>query len=411
MRQRWSSPSPPAGSAHSGHRRYDSIRSWFDAHPLVLNLVIALAVFVYNLPIQFASVPGNMWPGLGLLFSFGLCAPYLVRHRYPLAVFLTIAVVAFVHVVIGIGLLMADVMVLFALYTLSSRFRWHVSVPATAAVIALLIIATAAAVRADYLSVGDVGVLIAITVWTSTWGALVRIRRDHVRGLHERAAQLEREALAQQQIAAAQERERIAREIHDVVSHSLSVVSVLADGAAASVDSQPAKAKTAMEDVRDTGRDALREMRSMLGVLRSGQSAEAAPQPGIDELGQLVAESRKAGLPITFDHRGRDLPLSAGQSLTVYRVVQEALTNAHKHAGPQLTEVNIVIEQNSSDIIIRVTDDGTPRTAGQGNRQSGHGLVGMRERVSAYGGTLHTGFRGTRGFEVRAQLPLGGCRS
>lgn len=352
-----------------------------------------------------------MWSGTGVLFSIGLCAPYLIRHRYPLAVFAAISVVAAVHLAVGIELMIADVMILFALYTLSSRFRWNVSVPATAAVITILIIATAAPVRAEFMSVGDVGVLIAITIWTGTWGALVRIRRDHVRSLRERAEQLEREARAQEQIIAAQERERIAREIHDVVSHSLSVVSVLADGAAATVETQPAQAKSAMEDVRDTGRNALQEMRSMLAVLRSGQSAEEAPQPGIAELGQLVAESRKAGLPISFDHRGEHLALSAGLSLTVYRIVQEALTNVHKHAGPQLTEVNIVIEQSSSEVVVRITDDGTSQKPDPGNRHSGHGLVGMRERVNAYGGTLHTGSRGSRGFEVHACLPVGGGQS
>ncbi len=411
MRQRWSSPSPPAGSRLSGHRRYDSIRSWVEAHPILINSVIAAAVFVYNLPIQFASVPEGMWSGTGVLFSIGLCAPYLIRHRYPLAVFAAISVVAAVHLAVGIELMIADVMILFALYRLSSRFRWNVSVPATAAVITILIIATAAPVRAEFMSVGDVGVLIAITIWTGTWGALVRIRRDHVRSLRERAEQLEREARAQEQIIAAQERERIAREIHDVVSHSLSVVSVLADGAAATVETQPAQAKSAMEDVRDTGRNALQEMRSMLAVLRSGQSAEEAPQPGIAELGQLVAESRKAGLPISFDHRGEHLALSAGLSLTVYRIVQEALTNVHKHAGPHLTEVNIVIEQSSSEVVVRITDDGTSQKPDPGNRHSGHGLVGTRERVNAYGGTLHTGSRGSRGFEVHACLPVGGGQS
>ncbi|TGD10670.1 sensor histidine kinase [Brevibacterium sp. S111] len=370
-----------------------------------------MVVFVYNLPIQFSSVPEDMWPGLGLLFSVGLCAPYLLRHRRPLTVFVTISLVAAVHLAIGVEMMIADVMVLFALCALSSRFRWHISVPATTAVIIILIFATSAPVNAGYMSVGDVGVLIAITVWTSTWGALVRVRRDHEHTLRERAEQLEREAQVQQQIVAAQERERIARELHDVVSHSLSVVSVLADGAAASVDSQPAKAKTAMEDVRDTGRSALREMRTMLGVLRTDDSADAAPQPGIDQLRQLVAESQTAGFPATLDHRGERSPLPEGLSLAVYRIVQEALTNVRKHAGTQLTEVHVRVDQTSDQVAIRITDNGNSTSANHERQKNGHGLVGMRERVSAYDGTLHAGFRRHHGFEVHAVLPIGGRRS
>lgn len=408
MRQRRSSPTPPEDSTRGRSKRYESVGSWFETHPMVINLVVVLAVFAYNLPIQFASVPEGMWPGIGLIFSCGLCLPYLVRHKRPLLVFIIIFVVVAIQLAVGVGLLIADVMLLFALYTLSSRFRWHFSAPATLAVVAALIIATAAPVRAHYISLGDVGVLIVITVWTCTWGALVRIRRNHVDALRQRAIQLEREAEVQQQIIAAEERERIAREIHDVVSHSLSVVSVLADGAVSTVDSDPQKAKHAMEAVRDTGRSALSEMRSMLGVLRSGQPAEHAPQPGVTQLDQLIEESKHAGLPVTFDYRGQRLPLPDGLSLTVYRTIQEGLTNVRKHASPPLTKVSIEIEQSTKTVVIDITDDGHTHPGTEERLQYGHGLIGMRERISAYGGTLHTGHREPHGFEVHARLPIGG---
>lgn len=408
MRQRRSSPSPLGDSTHKGPGRYESVGSWFETHPMAINLIVVLAVFSYNLPIQFASVPEGMWPGIGLIISGGLCLPYLVRHTRPLLVFIIIFVAIAIQLAVGVGLLIADVMLLFALYTLSSRFRWFVSAPATLAVVATLIIATAAPVRAHYMTLGDVGVLIVITVWTCTWGALVRIRRNHVDSLRQRAKQLEREAEVRQQIIAAEERERIAREIHDVVSHSLSVVSVLSDGAVATVDSDPQKAKHAMETVRDTGRSALSEMRSMLGVLRSGEPADHAPQPGVTQLDQLIEESKQAGLPVTFNYYGQHLSLPDGLSLTVYRIVQEALTNVRKHASPPLTTVTVEVGHSGTSVDISITDDGrTPQNI-LDPLQNGHGLVGMRERISAYGGTLHAGYRQPHGFEVHASLPIGG---
>lgn len=408
MKKRWRNFAPRGGPTPNGPGRYESVGSWFEAHPMVINLVVVLAVFSYNLPIQFASVPDGMWPGTGLIFSCGLCLPYLVRHTRPLLVFIIIFVVTVTHLAVGVGFLIADVMLLFALYTLSSRFRWHVSTPATLAVVAALIFATAAPVRAHYMTLGDVGVLVAITVWTSTWGALVRIRRNHVNSLRQRAVQLEREAETRQQIIAAEERERIAREIHDVVSHSLSVVSVLSDGAVSTVDSDPQKAKHAMETVRDTGRSALSEMRNMLGVLRSGDTAEHSPQPGIAQLDQLIDESKQAGLPVTFNHHGPLQSLPEGLSLTVYRTVQESLTNIRKHARPPVTTVIVDVDYTGSSIDISITDDGLPSPNFANSLRGGHGLVGMRERISAYGGTLRTGYRKPHGFEVRAKLPIGG---
>lgn len=409
MRQRQDSPSPPDGSTRDDPGRYESVGSWFETHPMVINSVVVLAVFSYNLPIQFASVPEGLWPGIGLIFSCGLCLPYLGRHTRPLLVFVIIFIVVATHLAVGVGLLIADIMLLFALYTLSSRFRWNVSAPATLAVIVILIFATAAPVRAQYMTVGDVGVLIVITVWTCTWGALVRIRRSHIDSLRQRAIQLEREAEVQQQIIAAEERARIAREIHDVVSHSLSVVSVMSDGAVSTVDSDPQKSKHAMETVRDTGRSALSEMRSMLGVLRSGEPAQHAPQPGVAQLDQLIEESKQAGLPVTFTHHGQHQPLPDGLSLTIYRTVQESLTNVRKHACPPLTGVCVEIEQTTTTVDVRITDDGHTRPDAATRLENGHGLVGMHERINAYGGTLHTGHRKPHGFEIHAKLPIGGA--
>ncbi|WP_231443162.1 sensor histidine kinase [Brevibacterium zhoupengii] len=379
------------------------VGSWPGRHALFIDVLVIAAIFLYNLPIQFSSVPGHLWIGTGLVFSVGLCAPYLLRRRHPLPIFLTIFAVTVVQSASGIGPLVADVMLVLALYNLSSRYRWVVSVPATLAVVLLTLSATSGLRQAGYLNLGEIGVLIVLVMWAGTWGALVRIRRAHLESLREQTRQLAREAETQKQIAAAEERARIAREIHDVVSHSLSVVTVLADGAASTTESNPAQAKRAMEDVRDTGRSAMTEMRSMLDVLRSDDQAKHAPLPGIEQLDQLINESRAVGLPLNFEHRGKHDSLPEGLSLTVYRTVQEALTNIRKHAGTSVQKVRVVLEQTDTTIDIRIGDDGR----GPNRDRGGHGLTGMRERVSAYGGILETGPLDPNGFEVHARFPIG----
>lgn len=395
--------------------------SWFERHAHLIDLIVIGAVFIYNLPIQFAAVPEHLWTGTGLLLSLGLCAPYMFRRQHPVPVFLTILIVAVIQVALGIEPLVADLVLVLALYNLSSRCRWVVSAPATSAVVIVTVIATTGLLQSGYLNLGDIGVLIALVIWAGTWGALVRFRRAHIESLHERARQLARQADAQKQIVAAEERSRIAREIHDVVSHSLSVVTVLADGAATTVESKPDQAKRAMEDVRDTGRSALTEMRGMLDVLRSDERAKQAPQPGVEQLDRLIEESRAVGLPIAFEYRGGQDRLPAGPGLTVYRTVQEALTNVRKHAGASVQQVSVVIETTDTSVEVRISDDGQgpaperdsahseapqPTDAGLAD-SAGHGLVGMHERISAYGGTLQTGSIDPHGFAVRARLPIG----
>ncbi|GAB2940551.1 sensor histidine kinase [Nonomuraea sp. NPDC052634] len=390
---------PPAGASGT----------WFQERPWVVELVVVLAVFTYNLPIQASFVPSGLWPGTGAVVSVALCAPYLARRRHPLGVFCAILLTAVVQVLLGVGLLVADVMLLFALYNLATRLRWTVTVPAAASVVGWLLVASVPVMRQGYTSVGDIGVLVVVIIWAWTWGTLVKTRRAYIDSLREHARWLERERAAEAKVAAARERARIAREIHDIVSHSLSVVVVMADGAAAKAHSEPDRARQAMLAVRDTGRTALAEMRRMLGVLRDGEPGSHAPQPGIAHLDHLIEESKAVGLPVELAVRGRRVEVSAGLDLAVYRVVQEALTNVRKHAGPELGKVEVELHYGDTSLRVRVTDDG--RGVREGVPETGpggHGLVGMRERVTAYGGTLRAGPRPDGGFEVVAELPIGG---
>ncbi|GLB64260.1 two-component sensor histidine kinase [Dietzia sp. NCCP-2495] len=367
---------------------------------------MVLVVFAYNLPIQFNSVPDHLWSGTGIVLSVGLCAPHLLRRRYPLGVYACIQVVAFLQVLLGVELLVADVMLLPAVYTLAVRARWSVSAAAAALVVAWLIFTVVPAMDHNNMSIGDLGVLVVVVIWMWTWGRLVRTRRHYIVWLRERAVQLEREKAAEAALAASSERTRIAREIHDIVSHSLSVVVVMSDGAAATIDTDPARAKSAMEGVRDTGRTAMADMRRMLGVLRDDEPGSHAPQPGIAQLESLVDESTSAGLPVTLAVEGHAEQVPASVDLAVFRIVQEALTNARRHAGPNVTRVDVRISRRVDAIEVSIVDDGRG-TVEDADNGRGHGLIGMRERIAAHGGTLRTESRPGGGFEVNAIVPKG----
>ena len=205
--------------------------------------------------------------------------------------------------------------------------------------------------------------------------------------MDERARRLETERDQQAVIAAAAERTRIARELHDIVSHSLSVVITLADAAAVVGRADPARGVEAMTEVSEVGRRALTDMRAMLGVLRTDEpSAGLAPQPGIDDLGALVERIRATGLPVDLAVEGTPFPLGAAAELTAYRIVQEALTNTLRHATARHATVTIAYDQ--PQLRVRVADDGTARTP---DARRGHGIEGMRERAALHGGTLRAG--------------------
>jgi signal transduction histidine kinase len=226
-------------------------------------------------------------------------------------------------------------------------------------------------------------------------GVFVHGRGD-ARMLERRAAAFEREALN----AVTDERARMARELHDIVSHNLSVVVVQAAGARASGSDS-----AALEKIERSGREALVEMRRLLGVLREEDHApNAMPQPGLAQLAELAATVRAAGLPVALTVNGSLENLPAAVELSAYRIVQEALTNALKHAGP--ADVHVVVDRTPDAIAISVTDDGAGARR-NGSGASGHGLIGMRERVALFGGDLRAGPRGEGGFEVIARLPVG----
>jgi signal transduction histidine kinase len=230
-------------------------------------------------------------------------------------------------------------------------------------------------------------------------GRGVRTRTRLTEELHEAAVQAQEAHEEEVVRAAAEERRRIAREMHDVVAHSVSVMVVQAGGARRILDRDPQRAVEAAAHIEDAGRAALAEMRRLLGVLH--HSDERAPQPTMRELGALVERTRAAGLPVSLNVEGEPQSLPAGMDLAAYRVVQEALTNAIKHAGAAPTEVTVRWEPEHLEL--EIVDNGAPAANGSGG---GHGLVGMEERVRLYDGELRAGRREGGGFEVVARLPL-----
>ncbi|MEV4183699.1 sensor histidine kinase, partial [Streptosporangium canum] len=206
--------------------------------------------------------------------------------------------------------------------------------------------------------------------------------------------------------AVADERRRIARELHDIVAHHITTMQLMAGGARANL-AEPEVVKDALVTLESSGRLALREMRQLLDVLRDGDEPEAAPsqpQPGTDDLGRLVAESRLAGVPTEFSAHGQRRPLPPTVGLTVFRIAQEALTNIRKHAGTARASVELTYRQDR--VTIEVRDDGGGDSPQEGARASGYGLIGMRERVALHGGTLTAGPQADGGFAVVADLPL-----
>jgi signal transduction histidine kinase len=302
----------------------------------------------------------------------------------------------------------SGVSALIALYTTAAFCELRVSLAAlalTAAIAATLSAATADTPGRQ--TSATFGAVIAAGLTIGIWGlgAYSQTRRRYLRELQGRAASAEREREQLARIAVHEERASIARELHDIVAHSVSVMLVGVRGAREVLRTSPDAADDTLARVERSGEQSLTELRRILALLREPeQAAESRPQPSLAELNELVTSYRAAGLPVRLEVIGEPLPLPTGVELSVYRIVQEALTNALKHSHPTNVTVTLAF-RDTQRLELEIVDDGTPTL---GAATTGQGLIGMRERVALLGGELETGQRAGGGFRVAAHLPVGG---
>jgi signal transduction histidine kinase len=383
------------------------LREWLRGHPMWADVLLAVGVLAIWLPAYTsADLPGTRGPlWLDLLLSAVGVLPVAVRRASPWASVLLLAGLLVLVSVLGRVPGAETLSFLVVAYTAAALLPLAQAAVATG----VLAVAVVAALLSD-------GVEDPFSVWFSNTlilaicfsvGRTVQTRRAYTTALEDRArtAEANREAAARE--AVLDERRRIARELHDVVAHHISVMGVLATGARRTLYRDPGTADEALRTIEDTGRATLREMRRLLDVLRTERDlpdAPVEPQPGVAGLEALVAQVREAGVPVTLTVTGPAPALDPGVDLTVYRIAQEALTNTLKHAGRATAEVCLRFAGDHLELV--VSDDGRGPRPVDDTPVDGHGLVGMRERVSLYGGRLHTGARAAGGFVVRAQIPL-----
>jgi len=411
-------------------RVWETLHGWDQRFAIVVDAALAVVLFI----VCSGWFAFSKFPHVDLWFVAGLTVPLIFRRRAPVTVFMVIAVVAVVQWATT-GPLLADAALLVAPYTVAAESDW------IAVVVAALIL--------------EIGVILATERWTPVGnyskslifltgmaaaallaGVVVRELRTQMSWLAERAHRLEVERDQQTFLAAAAERARIAREMHDVVSHNIQVMVTLADAATVAQRTDQARAAEAMTEVSGTGRQALRDMRRLLGLLRDGEEPSVyhdldkipeagafAPQPGLAELGVLTKRVSATGLTVELERLGEEFALSGAAELTVYRIVQEALTNAMKHAV-SAHSVRISLSFAEPEVTVLVVDDGrlsppAPAPA-QGPAQGratppadphggGHGIPGMIERAAAFDGTLGAGPRADGGWQVTATLR--GCKA
>ena len=371
-------------------------------HPLTLDVLLAAAVAVAGFTA--ASTYSGPRPWLIVVFAAIATLPLAFRRLFPIPVLVIVVAVA---TIVGIGYRNGwwPFAVIVALYTVAAHCPRRTAIIAGG--LTLLVLAAPISYRVHWsplnwhafaLVAGRFAVLIA--AWLL--GDNIGTRRAYLRAVEERAAQLEREHDANARRAAAEEQARIAREVHDVVAHNLSVIVVQATAAERVFASDPADAETALRTIGRTARGALDELRLVLGRIGE-QQHDLAPQPTLRRLEVLLDQVRAAGLAVDLETRGDRVELAPGLELSAYRIIQEALTNTLRHGNAR--HAKVTLEFGSEALKVEVLDDGQAPADTNGNDQ-GRGVVGMRERAAAYGGEVEVGRNGSGGFRVAATLPF-----
>jgi signal transduction histidine kinase len=379
----------------------------FDGGLALVAAGVSTLLFIELMNVAQSALPrGTLALGYALVLLHTL--PLAARRRFPGVVLASCVASGLAFVALGLPPVVLGVAILVAVYSVAAYGERWVSLAGLAA--------AAVGSAAVQLTPGRFQMPTPVTntlILGAAWllGHFVGVRHAYTDQL-ERTAELERARAEAARRAVAEERLRLARELHDVVAHSISVIAVQSGVGAHVAASQPEEAAKALAAIEATSRAALIELRRLLGVLRQEGEPQGslAPVPGLADLDALLTEVAKAGLAVRLRVEGTPWQLPAGVDLSAYRIVQEALTNVVKHAGEARAQVTI--GYGDQDVTVEVTDDGLGVTApaGDGRVRVGHGLIGMRERVQVFGGELEAGPRPGGGFRVAARLPLAGER-
>jgi signal transduction histidine kinase len=378
-----------------GHPPARSVRWW------MFDVLVTLLAALLSLPDLAQEHVTLTLPAV--LVQVALTLPLVVRRVWPSAVFGFIFGVSAVAGLLNVHLVVSFALVV-ALYTVAAYEPRRRALAAAGlleggVIAAALRLAGSAWWHPAILGTGMVAAALGLGLYTAT-------RRAYLKELHDRAERLERERDQQQELAAAAERARITREMHDILAHHLAVMIALSDGAAAASAGSSPQAAKAMRTVSATGRQALGDTRRLLSGPRedAGTDGERQPLPDLSGLDALVARVRAAGLPVSYELHGAPAPLPAGVQLTVYRLVQEALTNTLKHAGAGASAV-VRLWYLPGELRLVVEDDGAGASAPRPDT-GGRGLAGMRQRVQTFGGEVQAGPRSPAGWRVSALLRL-----
>jgi signal transduction histidine kinase len=393
-------------------RASDFIRRVRAIDPHAVDALVALALTVSALMIVIGRINGddefrdNDFLGTALVLLQTL--PLAVRRVAPLGVLVVINFAIDLHAVAGYEMVQAGTFgSLIALYGAASLTDSRRGI--VAALIMVPAFAIFFATNRENFGAGEIASISG--TWAVGWflGTYIRIRGEQAEAAGERAAWLERDRDVRAREAVAEERARIARELHDMVGHALNLIVIQAGGAQRVFESRPQLARQSLAAIESAGREALSDMERMLGMLRVAEGGDQAlsPQPGLRQIDSLAARVSEAGLPVEVAVEGSPVELPPSVDLSAYRIVQEALTNSLKHAGASRARVAIRYRPDALDL--EITDDGRGVSErGPGGEEGGRGLIGMRERVALFGGELSVGPVPEAGYRVHARLPLKG---
>jgi signal transduction histidine kinase len=376
------------------------LRRLVDRHPLWADFIAAMVLDALTaIPLFYGESRWWVW-----LLDQALILPLVVRRRWPFAIFWLISGIAFVQWLANVPLA-ADAALLVALYTVAEHeHRTRSFIAAGVLEVGVVLASLRFALPGESL-VSSLVFLTGMVAAAMFIGMTLRTRRAYLASVVDRAARLEIERDHQAQLAATRERTRIAREMHDIVTHSLSVIIALADGASLTNAQDSAAATEAMQTVSATGRQSMIEMRRLLGVLRDdGELSGRAPQPGLDQISALADRLRKVGPRLDLIVVGEPQPLPPTEDATAYRIIQESLTNVVKHATGA-TIVSVMLDWRGDRLQIEIVDNG--KACVDAAPPDGHGLTGMTERVALFAGQFTAGPIQAGGWRVRAQLPIG----